>query len=83
MEVEKYSEEQCLKLQRHPVRGEQAAQRGDDDERRVEPVNVLVPVLHGDRLLRDVRLAEVVLLAPERLVVGRTVREYPCPDRLG
>jgi len=83
MEIEKYGEERRLKLQRHPVRGEEAAKRGNDDERRVEPVNVLVPVLHGDGNLRNMRLAEVVRLAPERLEVGRAVREGPVREGPG
>ena len=46
--------DQRLRVQRHPVRRDQTRERDEDDEGRVQPINVLMPVLPRYRLLRDV-----------------------------
>lgn len=58
-----------------PVRGDEAAQRDEEDEVDVEPVDVLVPVLQRHGLLADVRLANIVSLASHGLEVGGPIRE--------
>lgn len=62
MEVVEDGKENRVQLGPDPVREDAADERDDDDQRAVEPVDVLVPVLEGHGLLGDVRLLDVVRL---------------------
>lgn len=60
----------------HHLQGHSQSNQGnEDDESGTEPVDVLIPVLHGHGLLGDVRFFKIVLGAPERLVLGGSIRE--------
>lgn len=59
-EVVEDGEDGRLGLQRRPVGLDAAVERDSDDERHIEPVDVLVPVGLGDGLLGDVRPLGVV-----------------------
>lgn len=56
MEVVGQGEDGGAELEGHPVRGDEAHERHDDDEVRVDPVDVLPPVAPRHGRLRDVWL---------------------------
>lgn len=63
-------------MQRHPVGGDKAGQRDEDDEDGVEPVDVLVPVAPGHGQVGNVHLLGIVLGAgPQRHIVGCAIWE--------
>lgn len=63
-------------LQRHPVGGDEAGQRDEDDEDGVEPVDVLVPVAPGHGQVGNVHLLGIVLgVRPQRHIVGCAIWE--------
>lgn len=53
-EVVENSEDGGLGVERNPVRRNQTGKRNEDDEGRIEPVHVLVPVLGRDGLVGDI-----------------------------
>ena len=75
MEVVKDGKCQGLVLKGNPVRGNQSTQRDQENEGGVQPVDVLVPILHGYGQLRYVWFPQVVLLRPDGLVVSGAIGE--------
>lgn len=53
----------------------QAQHGNEENERDIEPVDVLVPVLQRNGLVGDVRLLGVEIGFPNGLIVGRSVRK--------
>lgn len=51
-------------MERSPVRGNEAAEGKEDDEDHVDPVDLLVPVGHGPRLVSDMDLGVVAEVGP-------------------
>lgn len=56
-----------LPLERRPVRCHEAIDGNTDDERHVQPVDMLVPIPAGDGFFCDVRFLGIVLLGPQWL----------------
>ena len=74
VEVVDDGKENRVRVGAHPVRRHEAHHRDDDDKEGVEPVDVAVEVSPRHRLLRDVRLLEVLGAGPQRSIVGRAIR---------
>ena len=87
VEVVDESEDGSVELERHPVRGDEASHGNEDDEGRVEPVDMLVPVGPSHGQLGNVRLLRAALLlnagSPQRLVICRAIGEGIDARRLG
>lgn len=71
-------------MEANPVHGDKANQRDEDNERGVQPVDMLVPVTPSDGLVSDVHLLEVGWSSgAKRLVVGCAIGESLSLGRLG
>jgi hypothetical protein len=55
-----------LPLERSPEGGNEAVQGHKEDERNIDPVDMLVPIVDGHGLFSDVRFRGIILLAPGR-----------------
>lgn len=62
-----------IEVQRHPVGGDEANDGDNDDEKGVEPVDVLVPVAPGHGGIGNVHLFVPGASTAERLIVGGAI----------
>lgn len=69
VEVEENSEHGRLQIQGGEVGADAAHERDEDDEVGAQPIDVLVPVAPCYGIFGDVRLLQVILAGPQRLVV--------------
>lgn len=76
IEVVDDGEHQCLPLKWDPVGGNESDHGDHDDEDGVQPVDMLIPVLEGYRLVRDMRLLGIELLVcSDGDIVAGAIRE--------
>lgn len=64
-----------LGAERGEIGTDTAHERDGDDEVGVKPIDMLVPVAPCDGVFGNVRLLQIILGGPQRLVVFRTVED--------
>jgi hypothetical protein len=78
VDVVEDSPESSLKLERNPVGGDEAYQGNEDNQRGVEPVDVLRPIAPGHGSIGNMDLGSILLgtASAERNIVLGAIREW-------